>query len=57
MLNQNGSVGGCKKPNSQPLVSTTVQALAIGIRVSGARLPAAKYLTEIQENKQGVKGC
>ncbi|MDC9591635.1 hypothetical protein PSI23_20715 [Xenorhabdus sp. XENO-10] len=55
MLTKNGNVRGCKKPNSETLEGIADSALAAGI--VGMRLPAAKYLTEIQENKQGATEC
>ncbi|WP_340618938.1 hypothetical protein [Xenorhabdus entomophaga] len=54
MLNENGSVRGCKKLNSQTLQGATAQALAVG---TNEKLPAGKYRTAAQKNKQGVTSC
>ncbi|MDC9597336.1 hypothetical protein [Xenorhabdus anantnagensis] len=54
MLTKNGSVRGCKKPNSDTLVGKTDSALATG---TNEELPARKYRTVTQENKQGAKEC
>ncbi|BET98123.1 hypothetical protein [Xenorhabdus taiwanensis] len=45
---------GCKKPNSQPLASKTVQVLAVG---TNEELPVQNYCMGTEENKQGAKGC
>ncbi len=54
MLNQNGNVRGCKKPNSNTLVETANSALAIG---NTDAVTETKYRTETQENKQGAEKC
>ncbi|PHM60551.1 hypothetical protein Xsto_03888 [Xenorhabdus stockiae] len=45
---------GRKKPNSETLASTTVQALAVG---TNGQLPEQNYCTGTQKNKQGVTSC
>ncbi|MDC9596487.1 hypothetical protein [Xenorhabdus anantnagensis] len=54
MLTKNGSVRGCKKPNSDTLVGKTDSALAIG---NTDAVTETKYRTVTQENKQGAKEC
>ncbi|CAM3947180.1 hypothetical protein [Xenorhabdus thuongxuanensis] len=56
MLTKNGSVRGCKKPNSQTLQGATAQVLAAGIRVSEARLPARIMAQQLRKIK-GVTSC
>ncbi|MBD2782308.1 hypothetical protein [Xenorhabdus szentirmaii] len=54
MLNQNGKMEGCKKPNGDTLASNSVQTLAVG---TNEKLPESKYRTETAENKPGITSC